>query len=261
MTYSQFQDETGPHRVRKGDGGDLPERTRSSEVNWWSPFGVVSPRIPLVLLLVGLVLQAVDMLLAKNAFDVLVNVNEVVSWLVAVATAGIGALTAIGAGIALRSRHRMAAVLLLVAWTIIGVAMALIRYNTGTIQGDDGNTTADRVLAGLMLALYLGAGADICYQATKLWNPARARMRKAKRTITGIDRRLPSLEATYARVTNALGRTTTQEHLQREQYLSALAYVESQERKLKNIARITLLELLGDPKHSAVYRQPHHPES
>ena len=128
--------------------------------------GEAGPYFPLVAfaaLLVGVVVQSADVLLAKSLLDKLVNGADWQSYLIACAFALASALGAIGAGSALRHRRRVWAGLFLAFWAIVGVALAVMRGFTYEIMDDPDSANRDLVVALVMLGVYLLAGLDVIY--------------------------------------------------------------------------------------------------
>lgn len=216
--------------------------------------------LPLALLVAGVLLQAVDTLLAKAAFDVIVNQNETISALIAFALAGIGAVAAIETGIAIQSRHRIAAGFLGGLWALIGASMAWLRYNTETIAGADENSVGDGAIAILMLVLYLAAGAGIIYSMQKIWNPKYRVLWSSRFGRWRVDRVLTKLEPRYARVHLTLEQLDGRRDTLGAELATGQVAVRTHAEELKARARLKIAELLGDTAKTSLYRQPTWPE-
>ena len=202
--------------------------------------GPYMPTWPLVLLIAGVVCMSVDTLLAKATFDVLVNENETVSWLVAIAISGIAALSAMGIGSAYVSGHRNVAV----------------RFFSGLITGDGENDPADMVLAGLMLALYLAAGFDVAYQTTKIWRPEYFELVAADRRRRRAQRRLSDTESEYARIQHEIVEVDNHGKRMEHGLDVVLERIDHMERQLYSTARNRLALRLADPGQTSLYRTP-----
>lgn len=213
-------------------------------------------RLPQVVIALSILLQSVDTLLAKGAFDIIVNESETASLLVAVAVAGIGALAAVKTGIALKERGWTEFGLIGAAWALIGVSMALLRFNTGLLSGLDENHPADMVVALLMLVLYLAAGAGIISGTAKVWDPRLRVLRSSRGELKKVNRTLGDLEPEYARVELALAHLDTRRAALDAQVADAQAKIATQAALLRARARLRIGEHLGDPAKTALYRQP-----
>lgn len=221
--------------------------------------GIAGPyqlRLPQILIAVGIVLQSVDTLLAKTAFDVIVNESELVSLLIAVAVAGIGALAAVKAGIALKERIWLEVGLIGGAWALIGVSMALLRFNTGLLNGLDENLPADMVVALLMLVLYLAAGGGIISATAKVWDPRHRALRSSRRGMKRVSRTLDTVEPQYARVVLALAHLDERRADLDDQVRLAQDLIATEADQLRARARLRIAEHLGDPAKTSLYRQP-----
>lgn len=224
-----------------------------------APRGVAGPylmRLPVVLLVVGILLQAVDTLLAKSAFDVIVNENETISLLIALAVAGIGAHAAVKTGIAVKDRSWIEVGLIGSLWMLIGVAMALLRFNTGLISGLDENLPSDMVVALLMLVLYLAAGGGIISATQKVWDPRYRELWSSRRGVRRTSRTLGKLESEYTRLHVVLGQLDGRRDALAHQANLAEDVISTHAKELTARARLQVGERLADPSKTSLYRQP-----
>lgn len=244
---------TAPTQDQKAQGGGTGPTGNAKPASKSGPY---MPTWPLVLLIAGVVCMSVDTLLAKATFDVLVNENETVSWLVAIAISGIAALSAMGIGSAYVSGHRNVAILFAVIWTSIGIALAAVRFFSGLITGDGENDPADMVLAGLMLALYLAAGFDVAYQTTKIWRPEYFELVAADRRRHRAQRRLSDTESEYARIQHEIVEVDNHGKRMEHGLDVVLERIDHMERQLYATARNRLALRLADPGQTSLYRTP-----
>lgn len=236
------------------------ERTRTEALA--RLVGPLLPVVAFVLLLVGIVAQFVDVMLAKNVFDIVVNQSESLSWFVAIGLTLTAAVLMVSVGIALRHggrRHRLAAGALASVWLFLGLALAYLRMREGSLLGD-ADEPADGAIALAMFVLYLAAGLDIAYHSHALHDSDRESAIGGTVRVRRLDRALHPLEAMVTRVRETIeGWPRVLERLD-ETYLDELARIGHHESELKAMARDRLTLGLEDPtRASLVYRLPHEP--
>lgn len=224
--------------------------------------GLYGERIAAGLLALAIGGQAVDVMLAKGAFDIILNINETIDLAVAIAVSVIGAITALEAGIEMAAGHRVKAGVAGGGWAFIGIGMAYLRWNASALASTDsgGTPAADHVLAVLMLALYLAAGVTIAFSAAKLWHPDRRALRASRRTIAHKSRKLGPLEAVYTRVSLLLATSKQERTAYATQRDHALEQVNALERELKAHARDRIALALANPRATGLIRADHQPQ-
>ncbi|MGN2635385.1 hypothetical protein ACWEKT_02560 [Nocardia takedensis] len=214
------------------------------------------PFVSAVLLAAAIAGMIIDVILAKAAFDVIVNESEFVSALVATGVAGIAAVTALGGGLAWRHGHRLGGAALLAGWLLIGITLAALRWQRGSLEGF-ANDPADRWIAMLMLAVFLAAGIEIATHGSALLdNDSYFAVRSARRAVAKIDRKRNRVAAEYGRIALALSRFPDIRDRARRQHEMAQQRIDSMERELHAYARDQVVEALRNSRNGGLTAQP-----
>lgn len=222
-------------------------------INQASPYLHVGVLLLLTLAVVG---NSVDILLAKATLDVLMNENQFLSAIVAIGIAIVSIAAAAGGGYLLRRGKAIPGIIVLIAWFGIGVALALMRWNLGVINAD-GNTLGDRVLALLMIAVYLAAGVEIAVHGGALLDrPSALKAGSARRAIRRVDTRRNRVASQYARVDSTLSRFPQYRDRAKLQHQTAIDRIDHIENELMAFTRDQVAERLRDGAQTGVYRQP-----
>jgi hypothetical protein len=160
-----------------------------------------------------------DVVAAKSAFDVVFNISQMWSWLMALALTLAAFLGAYEVGLlgrkvvapAARWRQRLARAgvlaLSVVSWAALGAAMFWLRLVQGRYTGDPQATMANELpVATLVALLYLLGGFTIASRAYALANPKLTAYARAQRTVTRLTRRLSASRAELTSLTLVLER-------------------------------------------------------
>lgn len=241
---------------------DNPENRDSTRPDPGNPAGVWSktPYLPTasVYILIAAVLgNIVDVILAKGALDVVLNESEFISLITAIGMALIAVVTAIGGGLALRHGNRPLAAAAFTAWFCIGLALATMRWNKDTLDGLPDNASSDKVLALLMLAVFVAAGIEVAIHGARIFTADNFfATRTARRTVRRIDKRRNTIAAQYARVGLELADHPEKRARAGRQHDMAQANIGHVQRELLAFARDRIAEALHDPSKTGVVRQP-----
>jgi hypothetical protein len=239
------------------DTGSLDRIGAKPDAQTNDPYGPYLPVVSLVLLAIGVVIVCLDVLFAKSVFDVLVNENETISWLLAFGVSLVGAASAICAGIATAEKRPKSAALLLMVWALIGVAMATVRCFKGSIVEDD-VAAKDIVLALVMVGVYLG-GVALYFHAREVWRPQHFAMMSARRAVRRAEQRRRTVEAVYCGVQHELSDVDNARPRICHELQTVLASIDAMQRQLHAVARDRLVLRLADPRQSSLFRSPIEP--
>lgn len=231
-----------------------PARPGPSDHDQTSPYLPTAHAVLLALAVIGM---AVDILLVKAALDVVLNESQLVSACLAVGIALVAAATSAGGGYALRRGHRVVGSLTMCAWFVIGLSLALLRWNHGSLVSGGENTTRDMILALLMLCVYIAAGIEIAVSAGILLDrDIASRANSARRSLNRSERRRRRVAAQYARADRALSRIPDHRKRAARQHGTAQARINWIERELMAYSRDLVAEALASPASTGVIRQP-----
>lgn len=214
-----------------------------------------------------LVISLADLLLIKSTLDRVLRLRQELSWLTSVGltVAAIAAMMYAGAEAKRRyatgDRNTARLVLLVTGWALVGLGMFVLRWNASAFtfveETDSGGTRPpdnEWLVALVMLAIFVVTGALAFLDGWKLTNPVAARGRRTRRELAKVLRRLPDLEAHYARLLQ-------HQAIHLEQLAQAQPDREAAERahqalldRLKEFARIRIAAHLGDPAATGVIR-------
>ncbi|MGV9748312.1 hypothetical protein ACWDTG_25915 [Rhodococcus zopfii] len=215
------------------------------------------PMTSVIILVLAAVGTVIDVILAKGALDVVLNETEFISAITAIGIALIAVGTAAGAGLAARRRHGVVSVIAFIAWLMIGVALTSMRWNRNTLNGMDENLMSDKVLALLMLAVFIAAGVEISVHGSQLLvSDSFFATRSARRKIARIDRRRQRVVAQYGRVGLALRGLTEKRERAERQHEMAQFRIGHIEKELMAFARDRIAEALAHPEKTGLIRQP-----
>lgn len=236
-----------------------PARTTHMSTTRTAP-GTVTGVLPWIALAGGIGVQFADVMLAKAVLDVVVNINETISWIVAISISLVADLAAIWAGRARATGHKAEMWTSLGVWAALGLAIFLVRWNAHSLGDVNSGPTADKIVAVLTGALYLAAGTTCLHAAQVLFDPVRAQYRASGRTITDLRTILHTKEAVYTRLDQTLATYRTERDIYRtERAAHAHATAEALEARLKDHARQQILAHLDTPTAAPLVRAPHHP--
>lgn len=216
------------------------------------------------LFVLAFVLGAVDAILIKTVWNVILADNELISWAMAIITAFGATLLAWTAGrwcaIGLIDHHRghlVGAALAAIVWIVIGAAVSWLRWQTGaltstTINVEGATTTSTaqtlhHILAIALIALYLMPGITAALHGYETGNPIAARQRATHTQLQRLRAEVRHLEA----------RAHEQDHLLTQHYNTkagidteaALAKQQANAlaEELKAYARVRIAEAIGEP--------------
>lgn len=213
-----------------------------------------------------LVISLADLLLIKSTLDLVLRLRQNLSWLTAVGLTVAAIAAMMSAGAEARKRHAtgdrgtVRLVLLITGWALVGLGMFVLRWNASDFKfaeaQEDGARPPDNewLVALVMLAVFVVTGALAFLDGWKLTNPVAARGRRTRRELAKVLRRLPDLEAHYARLLQ-------HQAIHLEQLARAQPDREAAERahralldRLKEFARIRIAAHLRDPAATGVIR-------
>ncbi len=199
---------------------------------------------------------AVDIALAKQAFDLALRLPEAWSWFVAIGLGLLAVAGAFSAGMVARAGHRAPAISLLGVPALIAVALFILRAFAHVFApaevAYEGSTVAEAgdgelLLAWVMLLVFVATAVMAFFDGWKLVHPGRLRFR-------AVDARLARLELEHAdRVGRVIRlRENLAIHLdqldridrQRDVALAELAALADE---LQEWARLEIVRHLGDP--------------
>src|SRR5665647_1919564 len=230
---------------------------------WVSATGPYLPIVAVVLYALGATANFVDVMLAKNVFDILVNSSEMLSWAIAAGISVLATILMTSVGIELRNGgrgHRVIGAILALSWLSLGATLAYLRFSEGTIRGH-ANSPKDAAITWMMLAMYIAAGLDIAATSYTLWNPRHVALLAAKNDLSFADRRLRRHTARRDRVQQTLLIMPASAGRLDAAYLAASGTIDEHEAELKGIARDLLTRAMADPtRSSTIYRKPHEPQ-
>lgn len=237
--------------------------TTPPEASVSSPAGGAHTPIPylptasLIIVVVAVIGSVVDIILAKGAFDVILGENEFLSAVVATGIALVSVSIAVSGGIAIRRGHRSIGIVIMLSWLAIGVALAVMRWNRGTLDGDLENDGGDKILAIIMLAVFIAAGVEITDHGSRiLAADAYLRTRSSRRAVARLARRRTAVVAQYGRVGLGLREFGEKRARAARQHDLAQNTIDELERELMAFARDRIAEALRDPAKTGLIRQP-----
>lgn len=228
--------------------------TTTANISNNDPQGPYLPVVSLVLLGFGVVIVCLDVLFAKGVFDVLVNENETVSWMLAFGVSLAGAAAAITAGMKAADGQPRAAALLLAAWVLIGTGMAGVRCFRGVIVEDD-LATKDIVLAFVMIFVYLG-GLALYFHARDVWRPRVFALMHARRKLNRTIRRRGEVEGAYVGALHELADVDNGRPRIAHELATVQNTIDAMQRKLHAVARDRIVLRLADPRQASLFRSP-----
>lgn len=181
--------------------------------SWREPTGTSVLPSALLQLFGGAVTQLVDVVMAKGAFDVVINQSATISWSIAIGvtlaacllTAGLGAEVRRCAVLGWTRRRGWAVAAMTAVWLGLGGLMFWLRLTQGTATGDpEASLRAELPVSGVVAVLYLAAGLAVASGAYRLTNPRRRAYKVAACKLAKVEERLVEVQAEQARVTAIL---------------------------------------------------------
>jgi hypothetical protein len=252
---------SGPSQGEPVTGtGTADDRNPPPAGIWHEPLGRHVPITAVLLLILGALLQGVDTWLVKRALDVALNDTETMSLIIATAI-GLGSfVSAVGTGIAIRTRHRNWAIAGLLSWAALGMTVLYMRWNMYAINPLS-PPVSNHVLGTLMLALFVAAGVMVMYDMQKLYNRARGQVRSSEWRIAYYHRRLAKLAPLANRLRREVALRDVRVEAIEHHYFDRKGDNAAFAAELRDLARTEILRQLGDESESGIVNAPHRSRS
>lgn len=220
----------------------------------------------------ALILGAVDAILIKTVWNVILQDNEAISWAMAIVTAFGATLLAWTAGawsaVGSIDRHRghlLGAAAAAIVWVAVGAAMFWLRWETGTLTATgvntegataDNATTTHHILAIALIALYLMPGVLAALHGYETGNPVAARQRASHAQLQLLEAELRHLEARTHEMDLLLAQHHATKNSIDDDAKRATAQANALADELKAYARLRIAQALATP--SGVESAPPH---
>jgi hypothetical protein len=221
----------------------------------------------LALVLVG------DLVMIKSTFDHVLRLQSAFSWALAVAMTLLAVPLAWMAGTQTRMAlaHEgwvMAATLLAMAWAVAGAALFYLRYHAaeltqqvtgfeGSVVDGDAEQMKERLLAWVLLALFVATGVLAFFEGFTTTNPAAAQLHRLNVLVPDLARRVAEQQGLVTRLVDSRATHAHQLATVAERRAEARRAAEALAAEMKAHARVQLALALGNPSASEVVHDAH----